>query len=344
MGPARGPPGGGPRGAQARAAHQPRDLRAAHRIAIRSPSSRRRRRTDFRTSSPCGTADGRVALRLLPRHAGGDGLRPRRRRRGPTSSCRPAATPTSPTSASSPRPSASSSSTPTTSTRRCRPRGSGTSSASRRAWSSLVVPTASGRRRTAPRRWPTVRSYREWMARYAAMRLIEVWYSRITEADISRALRSRRSQSGRTPRRERASWTRSSQGTGTRRAQALRAKLTQVVDGRRVIVGRPARRPARRDPRRRRSPRPSPFEDYRATMAESRREFLERYRFVGLRAQGRGRRQRRDALLRHRARGARRERPVDPPGQGGDRVRPRAVRAGQPAHEPRRAGRRRASG
>ena len=32
-----------------------------------------------------------------------------------------------------------------------------------------------------------VRGYRQWMARYAGMRLIDVWYSTITDADIREA-------------------------------------------------------------------------------------------------------------------------------------------------------------
>ncbi len=33
-----------------------------------------------------------------------------------------------------------------------------------------------------------VRGYREWMARYAGMRLIDIWYSKITDGDILAAL------------------------------------------------------------------------------------------------------------------------------------------------------------
>ena len=33
----------------------------------------------------------------------------------------------------------------------------------------------------------TVRAYRQWMARYAGMRLLDVWYSSITEADLREA-------------------------------------------------------------------------------------------------------------------------------------------------------------
>ena len=33
----------------------------------------------------------------------------------------------------------------------------------------------------------TVRGYRQWMARYATMRLLDVWYTQITDADIREA-------------------------------------------------------------------------------------------------------------------------------------------------------------
>ena len=65
-----------------------------------------------------------------------DGCRPGTNAQVRASGCRPAATPTCSTSASTTRPSARSSSTSTTSTRRCPARGSGTSSVSPRAWSS----------------------------------------------------------------------------------------------------------------------------------------------------------------------------------------------------------------
>ena len=77
------------------------------------------------------------------------------------------------------------------------------------------------------------------------------------------------------------------------------------------------------------------FTDYRATLAENRREFLERYRFVDFALKVVGVGQRRDPLLHHRPRGSRRERPAHPPGQGGDRLRPGAVhrrRAGAANH------------
>ena len=154
-------------GSATRPAGEPRRLRAApdrDPIAILAAAG---------SGSPPGPpaaaprADGRVAVRLLPRHARGHGLRPRRRTPAPTSWSRPAATPTSPTSGCSPRPSGRSCSMPTTSTRRCPGRGSGTSSGSRRASSS---PAAQRLQRRAESREATigaVRGYREWMARYA---------------------------------------------------------------------------------------------------------------------------------------------------------------------------------
>ena len=55
--------------------------------------------------------------------------------------------------------------------------------------------------------------------------------------------------------------------------------LTGVVEGRRVILDDPPVDPARVDPEARGRCQKF-FTDYRATLAENRREFLERYRFV----------------------------------------------------------------
>ena len=126
-----------------------------------------------------------------------------------------------------------------------------------------------------------VRGYREWMGRYAGMRLIDVWYSSITDADIREAaeasgLRWRatpRSADGARPRG------RVRQGPPAGRHAAFES-LTAVVDGRRVILDDPPVDHARRDPRRRQPALEKVFTDYRATMPESRRDFLERYRFV----------------------------------------------------------------
>jgi uncharacterized protein (DUF2252 family) len=110
------------------------------------------------------------------------------------------------------------------------------------------------------------------------MRLLEVWYQRISDADIlaageARLARMPDAAAGR--KRLEAMFTKA------RGRDALKAagSLTAIVDGRRVILDAPPmvqhveiagglEALARI------------FEDYRATLAENRRDFLERYRFV----------------------------------------------------------------
>ena len=125
-----------------------------------------------------------------------------------------------------------------------------------------------------------VRSYREWVGRYAAMRLLDVWYQRITDADIraaADALLSKLPDAAARRKKLDALFTKAH----GRDALKAAGSLTAVVDGRRVIVDHPpvvqhvdipggAETLAKA------------FEDYRATLAESRREFLERYRFVDI--------------------------------------------------------------
>ncbi len=124
-----------------------------------------------------------------------------------------------------------------------------------------------------------VRGYRQWMARYASMRLLEIWYSPITEADIRAAAEASGLLQGRSAaeRRRRLE----SIFTKARSRDGMRAfeSLTGVVEGRRVIledppvvthVGSTVELRALE----------KVFTDYRATMPENRRDFLERYRFV----------------------------------------------------------------
>ena len=124
----------------------------------------------------------------------------------------------------------------------------------------------------------TVRSYRERMAAFAAMRLIDVWYSYITDDAIREAgeahFAGAKDLAARRARLE-------ALFTKARSRDALRAasSLTAIVDGRRLLVDQPpviqhVETPGGPDAMRK------VFEDYRATMAESRREFLERYRFA----------------------------------------------------------------
>jgi len=125
----------------------------------------------------------------------------------------------------------------------------------------------------------TVRGYRQWLARYAGMGLLSVSYSSITEASIrevaeASGLLDGRSAAGRRQRFE-TIFSKARQRDGMRAFN----QLTGVVGGRRVILDDP--------------PAIShvefaggvealagTFNDYRATMPENRRDFLERYRFV----------------------------------------------------------------
>jgi uncharacterized protein (DUF2252 family) len=125
----------------------------------------------------------------------------------------------------------------------------------------------------------TVRGYRQWMARYATTRLLDVWYAQITDADIREAAEATGFLQGRAGVARRATieklFSKARQRDGMRAFESL----TGVVDGRRVILEDPpvithveiAGGPAALE---------KVFNDYRATMPENRRDFLERYRFV----------------------------------------------------------------
>jgi len=123
----------------------------------------------------------------------------------------------------------------------------------------------------------SVSSYREWMARFAAMRLIDVWYSGVTEASIRTAAEeafARRTDLD-TKRAKLDALFSQARGRDVLKATA---KLTNVVDGKLVIKEDP--------PVVERVEIPggaetlaAVFDAYRATMPESLRDFLERYRF-----------------------------------------------------------------
>ncbi len=124
-----------------------------------------------------------------------------------------------------------------------------------------------------------VRAYRQWMARYASMRLIDVWYASITDADIretadASGLLQGREAAGRRARFE-AIFSKARQRDGMRAFE----KLTAVVDGRRVILEDPPV-VVHMEPQGGAAVLEQVFTDYRATMPEHRRAFLERYRFV----------------------------------------------------------------
>ncbi len=126
-----------------------------------------------------------------------------------------------------------------------------------------------------------VRGYRSWMARYAGMRLIDVLYATITVDDIREAAEASGAFTGRVAaaRRQKleAIFSKARQRDGMRAFESL----TGVVDGRRVLLDDPPvvthidltsiGGTAALE---------KVFTDYRATMTENRRDYLERYRFV----------------------------------------------------------------
>jgi uncharacterized protein (DUF2252 family) len=124
----------------------------------------------------------------------------------------------------------------------------------------------------------TVRSYREQMARFARMRLIDVWYSGLTEEDIRKALASltqgRASTAGAQARLD-AFFSRA-RGRDTVKAAG---KLTRVVDGSLLFNDDPPVIQHVELPDGARVLNQI-FDGYRATMPEALREFLERYRFA----------------------------------------------------------------
>ena len=125
----------------------------------------------------------------------------------------------------------------------------------------------------------TVRGYRQWMARYAAMRLIDVWYAQITDLDIREAGEATGTLQGREGAARRARL--EAIFTKARRRDGMRAfeSLTAIVDGRRVLLEDPPILTHLSDPSVA-AILEKVFIDYRATMPENRRDFLERYRFV----------------------------------------------------------------
>jgi len=125
-----------------------------------------------------------------------------------------------------------------------------------------------------------VRGYRQWMARYAGMRLLDVWYTSITEADLREAGEATGLLAGRGSVARRARF--ESIFSKARQRDGMRAfeSLTGVVDGRRVILDDPPVVTHVQADVLTADALEKVFTDYRATLAESRRDFLERYRFV----------------------------------------------------------------
>ena len=125
----------------------------------------------------------------------------------------------------------------------------------------------------------TVRAYREQMARYSTMRLLDIWYDRTTADDIEAGLISAGKALGFDAKVARARTDALfSKARGKDQMKAM-GSLTAVVDGQWRIVDDPpvvthVEIPTGVDSLQ------QTFSDYRATLAENRRELVERYRFV----------------------------------------------------------------
>ncbi len=127
----------------------------------------------------------------------------------------------------------------------------------------------------------TVRSYRQWMGRYAGMSLMTAWYASITEADIRDFVEATGRLLGRRGAARRKTLEAIFSKARQRDGMHAFEKLTAVVDGRRTILDDP---PVitHVDVKGVGGPKAleKVFRDYRATMPENLRAFLERFRFV----------------------------------------------------------------
>ena len=152
----------------------------------------------------------------------------------------------------------------------------------RLAASMVIAGRANGFSAEANRRaaMGAVGGYREWMSRYASMRLVEVLYATITAEDIVEAVEASGRLSGRGGAARRKAL--EALFAKARRRDGMRAfdSLTGMVNGRRVILDDPpvlthvALDVA--------GGLENAFTDYRASLPESRRDFLERYRFLDI--------------------------------------------------------------
>jgi uncharacterized protein (DUF2252 family) len=126
-------------------------------------------------------------------------------------------------------------------------------------------------------------AYREQMARYATMPLLDIWYDQTTAEDIEAMVvkETRKAGTARSPKDVRARL--DTVFTRARGKDQMRAmdSLTEIIDGDwRIkddppVVGHfevPGGAPALE----------ATFNEYRATLAQNRREMIERYRFIDL--------------------------------------------------------------
>ena len=127
----------------------------------------------------------------------------------------------------------------------------------------------------------TVRAYRERMATYSGMRLLDIWYDQTTADDIEAELVALGHRSGTVGAAKDARQRLNAIFSKARSKDQLKAmgSLTEVVDGNWRIADDPPTvshvdLPGGPDSL------SKTFSDYRATLAENRRELVERYRFV----------------------------------------------------------------
>jgi uncharacterized protein (DUF2252 family) len=127
----------------------------------------------------------------------------------------------------------------------------------------------------------TVRNYREQMAQYAEMRLLEIWYDRTTADDIEARMVELTKVPGAVLSEKEARSRLEALFTKARGKDRMKAmgSLTAVVDGQWRIVDDPPVVTHIELPGGVQSLETT-FSDYRATLAENRRELVERYRFV----------------------------------------------------------------
>ena len=305
----------------------------------RSSCSRSRPRRACRSWSRSGT-DGCSSRRSRSTAAPPTSWPPTwRARRGRVCTPSSAATRTCPTSAPTPLPTGGSCSTSTTSTRRCRARSSGTSSAWSRASRSPVATVGSTTSSAGRSTWRPRRAYREAIREYAAMRNLDIWYSRIDVDALFASLQER--VTAKQAKRAEANLAKA-QSKDSLRAFA---KLTEVVDGEPRFVSEPPVVV----PVRELLPTETDYEQLEEQIrgmlqgvpADARRRPPPAARAVPVRrhrTQDRGGRQRRHARLdppdgRTGQRGS-----ADPAGQGGGGVGARAVPRQERVREPRPAG------
>jgi len=152
----------------------------------------------------------------------------------------------------------------------------------RLAASVVIAGRANGFSATANRQatMAAVAGYREWMSRYAAMGLVEVLYATITADDVVVAVEAAGRHSGRGGAARRKAL--EALFAKARRRDGMRAfgSLTEIVDGRRVIRDDPpVLTHVAFDTN---STLEQAFNDYRASMSESKRDFLQRFRFLDI--------------------------------------------------------------